>query len=67
MFVNVPSLIVRGFELSTFTKVRLEQYKKAELPIDVTLLGMVTEERLEQPRYLQLIVFQLILFKTVEK
>jgi hypothetical protein len=36
-------------------------------PMLVTLLGMVTEVRPEHPRNLQLIVFQLILFQTIEK
>ena len=35
--------------LSTLTEVRLEHQPKAELPMDVTLLGMVTEVRPEQP------------------
>ena len=44
-----------------------EQDEKACNPIDVTLLGMVTDVRPLQPPYLQLAVYQCILIKTVEK
>ena len=46
---------------------KLLQPEKASLPIDKTLSGMVTEVRPVQSRYLQLTVYQFVLFKTVEK
>ena len=49
------------------TEISLEQPEKAELPILVTLLGMVMEVRSEQPEYLQLVVYQFVSIKTVEK
>lgn len=48
-------------------EIRLVQLLNAERPILVTLLGMVMAVKLEQPLYLQLIVFQFVLLKTVEK
>ena len=43
------------------------EVEKASTPILVTLLGIVMEVSLEQPEYLQLVVYQLIYNKTVEK
>ena len=40
---------------------------KAYSPIDVTLSGMVTDVKPLQSEYLQLVVYQLIYNKTVEK
>ena len=45
---NVDELIDIGDSISTVTKVRLGQAKKALLPMDVTLLGIMTEVRAEQ-------------------
>jgi len=53
--------------LGIVTEVRAEQPEKVFSPILVTLLEMVIEVREVQPSYLQLIVCQLILIKTVEK
>ena len=47
--------------------VRPLQPEKADLPMDVTLLGMVRDVRPLQPEYLQPVVFQQILNKTVER
>jgi len=41
-------------------EVRLEQLWNAVSPMEVTLLGMVTEVRLVQDAYLQLIVYQIV-------
>lgn len=46
---------------------RLMQFLKASLPIDVTPDWIVINERLPQKQYLQLIVYQRFLVKTVEK
>ena len=46
---------------------RLLQNMNASPPILVTLLGMAKEVRLLHPQYLQLIVYQWFLVKTVEK
>ena len=40
------------------TEVRLEQEEKAEYPILVTELGIVTEVRLEQEEYLYIVLYQ---------
>ncbi len=48
-------------------EVRPELKRNAELLMLVTLLGIVTELRLEQSEYLQLIVYQFVSLKTVEK
>lgn len=40
---------------------------KALLPISSTLLGISMIFKDEQPEYLQLTVYQFVLFKTVEK
>ena len=40
---------------------------KVPLPIEVTLLGMVIEVMSEQRLYLQIIVYQFVSIKTVEK
>ena len=53
--------------LGMVIEVSPEQPSKAEPPMFVTLLGISTEESPEQRKYLQLIVFQLVLIKTVEK
>ena len=53
--------------LGMVTEVRPVQPRNAEPPMLVTLLGMVTEVRPVQPSYLQLIVYQLSMIKTVEK
>ena len=53
--------------LGIVTEVRPLQPEKAEYPMLVTLLGIVTEVRPKQPQFLQLIVCQLDLVKTVEK
>ena len=45
----------------------LEQPSKAPQPMDVKLLERGTEVRLLQSQYLQLIVYQLSMIKTVEK
>ena len=58
---NAPSPIEET-EVPMVTEVRPVQPLKAQLPIEVTELGMVIEGRPVQPWYLQLIVFQLILF-----
>ena len=44
-----------------------EQLEKAPSFIEVTLFGMVTDDNEEQLEYLQLVVYQKILIKTVEK
>ena len=49
------------------TSVRPEQLLNAPSPMLVTEFPMVTLVRLEQSEYLQLIVFQMVLIKTVEK
>ena len=56
-----------GLPLSTLIDVKPLQPKKALSPMDVTLLGMVRDVRPLQPEYLQLIVYQYISIKTVEK
>jgi len=62
--VLLPMLVtLLGIE----TDVRQEQPKKADSPMLVTLLGIVTDVRPEQTAYLQLVVCQSILSKTVEK
>ena len=43
------------------------QSENANLPMLVTLLGIVTDVRRKQPEYLQLIVYQFVSIKTVEK
>lgn len=48
-------------------EVKLEQPENAEPPIAVTLGGMVTKVRLEHMVYLQLVVYQFVLIKTIEK
>ena len=50
-----------------FTDERLLQYEKAPLPMLVTLLGMSSEESLEQLLYLEVIDYQLFVVNTVEK
>ena len=47
--------------------VRPLQSLNVSLPIEVRELGMVMLVRLQQLKYLQLFVYQLILIKTVEK
>ena len=49
------------------TEVRPLQPSKAPPPMVVTLLGIVTEVRPLHPEYLQLVVYQFVLIKTVEK
>ena len=49
------------------TEVRLLQSEKASSPIDVTLSGIVKEVRLLQSEYLQPVVYQHVLIKTIEK
>lgn len=49
------------------TEDRREQPSKAPSPIDVTALPMVADVKPVQPSYLQLVVYQKILIKTVEK
>ena len=49
------------------TEVRPLQPEKAPSPMKVTLFGIVTEVRPLQFSYLQLIVYQFVLIKTVEK
>ena len=53
--------------LSTLMDVKPLQPEKTKLPIDVTLAGMVIEVKPLQPEYLQLVVYQFVLIKTVEK
>ena len=48
-------------------EVRQEHPKNTQGPIAVTLGGMVTEVRLEHMVYLQLVVYQFVLIKTIEK
>ena len=48
-------------------EIRLLQPENADPPMLVTLLGIVTEVRHSQEWYLQLVVFQFVLLKTVEK
>ena len=48
-------------------EVKPAQPLKQDSPMEVTLLGMVTEVKPLQPAYLQLIVYQLGMIKTVEK
>jgi hypothetical protein len=43
------------------------QPANASVPILVTLLGIIKETRDEQPEYLQIIVYQFVSIKTVEK
>ena len=49
------------------TEVRPEQPQNAQSPMLVKLSEIVTEVRPVQLEYLQLIVFQFVLLKTVEK
>ena len=49
-------------QLGMVIDVKPLQYSNAPLPIEVTELGMVIDVKLLQDLYLQLIVFQLILF-----
>ena len=48
------------------TEVKPEELK-ALVPIPVKLSGSLMEAKLEHPEYLQLTVYQFVLFKTVEK
>ena len=48
-------------------EVKLLHSLKAAPPIEVILSGRIMEAKLLQPEYLQLIVFQFVLIKTVEK
>ena len=48
------------------TEVKPEELK-ALVPIPVKLSGSLMEAKLEQEKYLQLVVFQFVLLKTVEK
>ena len=54
-------------ELPMVTLVRFLQPENAELPIRITELGMIMLVRPVQPTYSQLVVYQLIYNKTVEK
>ena len=56
-----------GLPLSTLIDVKPLQPKKASSPIDVTLPGMVRDVRPMQPRYLEVIDYQLFAVNTVEK
>ena len=49
------------------TEVRAPQELKEDSPIEVTLPGIVMDFRLKQVWYLQLVVFQFVVLKTVEK
>ena len=65
-FVNARSPIdVTPLEISML--VRPEQPPNAPIPMDITLLGISMLVRPEQFWYLQLIVYQFVLIKTVEK
>ena len=48
LLVKTSSGIIKGVSDSTVTDV-IPQYKKASLPMDVTLLGIVIDVRPEQP------------------
>lgn len=48
-------------------EVKLLQLSKQEVPKLVTELGMVMDVKLLHSRYLQLTVYQFVLFKMVEK
>ena len=48
--------------LGMVTEVRLVQYWKAHWPMEVTLLGMVMEVRPEQPEYLQVVLYQPLVY-----
>ena len=58
MFVTLPGIVI---------EVRLEQLEKALSTMLVTLFGIVMEVRPVHSAYLQLIVYQFVLIKTVEK
>lgn len=53
-------------EFGRMTDLRFEQPANVYAPIAVTVLGMLMLVK-GQPRYLQLIVYQFVLIKTVEK
>ena len=63
---NAPSAM-EVTELGKVTLVRLTQSENAYLPMDLTELPIVRLVRLLQFGYLQLVVYQHILIKTVEK
>lgn len=54
-------------ELEMVMSVRLEQFQNAQVPMLVTELGIAILVRFEHPLYLQIIVYQCVLIKTVEK
>lgn len=54
-------------ELEMVMSVRLEQFQNAQVPMLVTELGIAILVRFEHSLYLQLIVYQCVLIKTVEK
>ena len=54
-------------ELGIMMDSRLQQYWKARCLMEVTVLGILTDSRFVQYPYLQLIVYQFVLIKTVEK
>lgn len=56
-----------GVGFFTMISAKFVQLSKSQYPILVIELGKVTEVRLEQPKYLQLAICQLVLIKTVEK
>ncbi len=53
--------------LGIVTEIKLLQPEKASYPIEVTLLGIVMDVKPLQPWYLQIIVYQFVSIKTVEK
>ena len=53
--------------LEIITEAKLLHDENAVLPIDLTLFPIVTEVKPLHPSYLQLIVYQFVLIKTVEK
>lgn len=62
-----PSPRVGGVSALQVIEVMELQSWNAKCPILVTEFGIVTEVSLEQCQYLQLTVYQFVLFKTVEK
>ena len=67
--VNIQLLVdlYSGLFFDTIIEVRLLHQKNAVLSIVVTLSGITIDCKLVHPSYLQLVVYQFVLIKTVEK
>ena len=63
--LNTVSSITNGSSISEMTMARLVQFMKAKAPIEVTLLGIVTEFRDLKPPNAFILIFFIVLGITI--